>query len=454
MADAARARHDNSLLLITIGFPPERSAGYIRPARLAKYLPRFGWTTVVLTSRVASAPAGEAVPGDCRIYRAPRMDVARWFARLRAVLARPFRPAAAAPGGEALASTGRSRLADSFLLPDAHALWVPGAVALGLWAVLRRRPRLLYATSPAASTLLVGAALRVLTRLPLVIEFRDPWMLNPFRTPRRWRWLDRLEAAMERYAVASAAHIVVTSQEYKRDLLARYPALAAAGVTFIPNGFDPEDFHDVEPRRFDRFTVVHSGNFYEARRPDAFVAAVEQLLRERPELRARLSVMLVGARNPDTAAAIARASLHDVIQQAGPVSHAESLSYICGADLLLLIPGPGDGTMPGKTYEYLAARRPIFALAEPGVVSAFVTANRLGVVVPPDDIGAIRAALLRLYQGITAGEYQHPDTTALEQRFSRLRIAGEVAEVLNHIAGRAAPGALAETYSRGRATRA
>ena len=37
------------VLMITYNFPPIVTVGAIRPVKFAKYLPKFGWTPVILT---------------------------------------------------------------------------------------------------------------------------------------------------------------------------------------------------------------------------------------------------------------------------------------------------------------------------------------------------------------------------------------------------------------------
>ena len=43
------------ILLIAFYYPPVEDVGSVRPAALAKYLPRFGWEPIVLTPRVQGA---------------------------------------------------------------------------------------------------------------------------------------------------------------------------------------------------------------------------------------------------------------------------------------------------------------------------------------------------------------------------------------------------------------
>ena len=49
-------------------------------------------------------------------------------------------------------------------------------------------------------------------------------------------------------------------------------------VRLIENGYDPEDVAVLPPPETRRFTISYTGEFSRIRRPDAFVAAIDQLL--------------------------------------------------------------------------------------------------------------------------------------------------------------------------------
>ena len=75
--------------------------------------------------------------------------------------------------------------------------------------------------------------------------------------------------------------------------------------------------------------------------------------------------------------------------------------------LLLLIPdagGRGKGVLSGKVFEYLAAERPILAAVPPdGAAAELIRETGAGVVAPPDDVEAIKAALAELHARFANG---------------------------------------------------
>lgn len=433
------ATGNNGVLLVTIRFPPEGGGGSIRVTKMAKYLAAFGWNTVVLTTRPSRKteivePPMEGVP----VFRAPRLDVAAWtWEAVRSVgrLITLLTPSAAFPGGTEAAGVTRPRrrYVDYVLLPDGYVFWVPLAVLFGLSAIRRHRPKIIYSTSPTATAHLAAYWLHLLTGLPWVVEFRDPWMLNPFRQARPWLWMERLENWMEDRVLHTATRLVVTSQEYKSDLLQKYPDLPENHVIYLPNGFDPQDFENAVSLHFDKFTIVHAGNFYEQRTARPFLVALRRWFDEEPEARTRTQILFVGREGADSSRAIAQFGLEDVVAQVVAVSHRRAVQYMLSADLLLLVPGPGTGTMPGKTFEYLASRKPVLVVADEGPARRLVSSARIGSVVSTTDEKGMVSELSRLRRVIAAGAFPYPDTSDLLNLYDRRRIAGLMANVFSEL---------------------
>jgi glycosyltransferase involved in cell wall biosynthesis len=319
------------------------------------------------------------------------------------------------------------------MLPDDRVLWMPGAILLGIWAAWRQNVSVVYSTSPNPSTLLTGYAISRVLRLPLVSEFRDPWMNNPFRIPRPFAWMERFESWLERAIVTNSAQLIVTSDQYRDDFRRTYPAHRLAPIAYVPNGYDPEDFENQQPKSFPRFTILHAGNFYGSRSSLPFLESLSRLLAARPRLRSGVRVLFIGSIDPETSRTVAVLGLDDIVTQRGNLSHRESISCMLGADLLLLVPGPGAGTMPGKIYEYAAARKPIFAIASVGACQQFVERYALGSVASPLNGEEIDAALEKAIFGAWAHLSDSPYYGSDLDAYSRRTIARSIASILDNL---------------------
>ena len=127
------------------------------------------------------------------------------------------------------------------------------------------------------------------------------------------------------------------------------------------------------------------------------VEAINQLLARRPELEQTLELHLAGAltdADREVASRCSVAKLH------GYMTHADSVRLMKSADLLFLpmqnLPSGVRATIvPGKTYEYLAAGRPILAAVPAGDAHDILEEAGNAVLVDPDDVEGIATGIER-----------------------------------------------------------
>lgn len=438
-----------TVLALTSTFPPAANVGSaIRLVKLCKYLPRFGWRVAVLTrSQARDDGAGRELltqlTGETEVHYAWAPSVHRAYLRARgtaAVIGRLLPGSGAATGGTATVP-GRAGLYLELLrwgcVPDEDIVWLPAATRAGIRVAGSARVAALFSSSPMATNHLVARRIRRLTGLPWLAEFRDPWMENPFRRVRPVAALERLEQRLEAGVLAEADAIVCVSDLFAKRLRERRPD---GDVAHIPNGFDPEDFADVQAAKEDGARVIlHAGNLYTARSPEPFLAALRRLRDMEPAVTDGWRVAFVGIAPPNLAGAVAREGLESVVRIEQPLPHRAIVSRMKGADLLLLIAGPGSGFVPGKLYEYLAAGRPVLALTDSAETTGILAEAGAGLAAPSDDPEAIATALGALMRRSAA---TLESTGPRLERFSRVAIAARTAEMLDRIAaGRGGPAA-------------
>lgn len=425
-------------LIIASHYPPNPTGGVMRIAKLVKYLPSFGWNSIVLTSSIRSDSDEllKDVQKAVAVYRLPSYDVRGVYHHLMRMVSRvsggwrtPI-PTAAKQETAVPASPGPS-FAARFFVPDHIAGWIPLAALCGIFAVIKHRVKVVYSTSPLPSSNLVAYLVSRVCRVPWVLDMRDPWTTNPIAAQRGFALLSKLEHFLEKTALQAADHVVVISEQFLPPLLQSFPSLDPAKFSVIPNGYDPEDFEQIEPVQFDRFTILHAGTFYEGRSATPFLEALRRCITLHPELREALQVLFLGDAGSLTASTVTRLGLSDLVKLPGTFPHKVGLQYISGADLLLLVPGPGKSTMTGKVFEYLAVRRPILALAGEGAVRDVVSSSALSTVVAPDDVPAIAEAIVTLYRKLRSRDWALSRTGWEGGQFDRREIAGKIAALFD-----------------------
>jgi glycosyltransferase involved in cell wall biosynthesis len=425
-------------LYLAYTFPPVGGAGVQRTTKFVKYLPASGWDATVVTVSNPSVPVRDEslcrdVPASTHVLRARTFEPS--YRTKQAMARRP------SPHGIGRAVSAAMRAAAMTLLqPDPQVLWNVPAFRAAIRALREARHEVIVASGPPFSSLLLGAALSQYAQLPLVLDYRDEWdVCNQHWEHRRPATaLAALQRAMERYALRQASVVIATSPRSAERLrrLCR-DARSTAAVTHIFNGFDPEDFADgrVELRAADRrWRLVYTGTLYSLMSPEPLVGAIESLAASEPEVAARIELVIAGRRVAEQEAALARLTNVCALQIRDYLPHPDAIALMRSADALCILLGdlPGaDRVVPAKTFEYIAAGRPILAVAPRGEVWDLLHHHPAAFRFTPDDRTGLRAWLsdaVRGWRGTGAPPAVEPAP------FDRRRQTGHLAALLDAVA--------------------
>jgi glycosyltransferase involved in cell wall biosynthesis len=409
------------VLIVSLYFPPAGGGGVQRPLKFATHLPSLGIETHVLA------------PDDPKwIHRDDDlpMPTQAWVHRARYFGPKGRKPAEELHGKQGLerASTQARLFGRRLLLPDENVSWNLTAVPAAIKIVKQEGIDVVLTTSPPSSVHLIGAAVKRTTGVKWVADLRDSLVAHPHRRPERLaaRTKERGEHAVARLVARSADAIVAVSDAIAVEAQGFEPR---GRVVPIANGSDFDDFEGLEYRRGDRFRITHAGSFFGKRSPRPFL---EALAKSELDIVARF---LGDFRAADREWA-ETLGLGDRLELIPYAPRRVSLELQRDSDaLLLLIPdagGRGKGVLSGKVFEYLAAERPILAaVPTDGAAAELLRESDAGVVVGPEDVDGIGAALARLHTSWAAGELDRPPLSdEIRRRISRRARVQDLADLL------------------------
>lgn len=455
-----------TVLIVAGEFPPVKTIGRLRAVKFAGHLQSHGWRPVVLTvmpngtSTVADPALGDEIPEGVEVVRVPHPDLEAMAAGLvKRLIGRTDGGTAARSVGAAAvavpaepAPTLLDRLHGGFAGLLRHAVYVPDSYNLWAWRAAKvaeglcaRRPiDLVFTTLPPFSAARVGYQLKRRCGVPWVADYRDLWTGDVLR---EWigPWRGRLERHLERRWIG-AADAVVANSEQKAAYLRRLHAGSPARWETITNGYDEEEFAGLadawRPSPDGTVSFVFTGRLFKNRRGYAFAEALGRLKRIRPDLADRARVVFLGGVSPEIRrgykAILVRHGLERQFRFAGDLPHADAKMAQASADHLLLIVDTGetsDGVIPGKLFEYMAARRPIFALADSGATADIIMRGRLGRVVGAEDVEACTTALAEVLA--TPVPARLDTNEGYLARFDRRALAARLAALFDElVAGR------------------
>jgi glycosyltransferase involved in cell wall biosynthesis len=409
-----------SILLVAQFAPPAGFSASRRIAGITKYLARLGHRVTVLTSLASGR--GE-IEGAARGVRtrdllASGMNWRRGhFESIR--------------GGDEAYIEEPSRLA-SVVVPDLPLVsWLPFVVPRALELARRERFDCVLTSSPPESVHLVGMALRR-RGVPWIADLRDGWTFEGTHPDWPLAWQRRLDTALEAAVARRADLVTAVTEPIADDLRLR---LGVDAVT-LTNGFDPDE-RAVATRTevgldSGRFSLVYTGRLAFARStPQPLLDAVRTLKDTRPDVAARLEVVLAGPLSAGELEQIGAPDLREHVRSLGNLERESAIALQRAADGLLLVlpPARPRSVATAKLYEYLAAQRPIVVLGDNNTAADIVRETRSGIVTSAHDPVAIAASLARLVDGEVSLPVDRPEI----ERYSYARIARRLAELIESI---------------------
>jgi len=248
----------------------------------------------------------------------------------------------------------------NFFIPDARIGWVKPSVAY-LENYLTNNPvDVIITTGPPHSLHLIGMQLKKTLNLPWLTDFRDPWTTIHYHKALRLSVSSkRKHKKLESQVLNNCDQVVVTSPTAKVE----FEGLTNTPIEVITNGYEISEEEIVS---FDEsFSIVHVGSLLSERNPNVLWKVLSRLCEEHSEIAKNLVIKLVGAVSNDIVESIREHGLGDALELIGYVPHEDAIKFQRKAQLLLLVEIDTPETraiIPGKLFEYLAARRPIVAL--------------------------------------------------------------------------------------------
>ncbi|MGE0622629.1 MAG: glycosyltransferase [Pseudomonadales bacterium] len=435
----ARGRLDSvrHLLLLAYYFPPDGGAGAQRPAKFAKYLSNFGWKTTVVT-RNEREVRGRYEPRD--------ISLANELSDCNSI--RIVRVPCESIGG--IRDTGWiSSVTDTCSKLNYE---------VGFDAIVATMSPFWMAE--------ICVELKRRTGIPTVFDLRDPWVFDGWQRSRTYfHWI--VEYRRMASALRLADGVVANTKESRKTFLGEIEHLESKSVTVIENGYDPEDFSDIENanevnRDPDSYTLVFTGTLctsllkyddgvkgklkrlfshsyehidYSGRTLIPLLAAVNLLRQRRKDAGLRFKLRCVGEYTDADVESVENAGLLDCVTFLGYQSHEQSISELMSADALFLpLHGLSSGRsliVPGKTYEYLATNKPILACLPQGDARDLVMRSDKCFVSDPCDHEKIARALEDLYQFVTDQSIIASSIPAWLSEYSRYELTRKLSEFLD-----------------------
>jgi hypothetical protein len=377
------------VLMVCYYFPPLGGMGSVRAAKFAVHLSEFGWEPVVVAPlRGASYKDSSLMVPRIHVYRTSNLQAGQLIGRGSGGVG----DSSAKGGEDGFLRRLRNLAHRTVYRPDGQVGWYPFAIRAARRAIRIHNPDLIFSSSFPITAHLVARQLHRESGIPWVAEFRDLWTEWGAPTPGRQRANEALESSI----LGEASEVITVSPACAEALRAR----DRARVSVVTNGFDEAEFPGSEPAEDASIIITYLGTYYPGHQDlGPTLRAIGTLVDGGVMRGAR--VRFVGQVPAALRGVIAETGL--TVEETGLVLHAESVRLIRTSTNLLhagvtsVATNALRGILPGKTFEYLGARRPILFVGHPdGDAAKLMRGFPLVRIVRPDDDDGIRSALLSL----------------------------------------------------------
>ena len=414
----------NRCLFIAHTFPPIAAVGIYRTLRFMHHLPAFGWEGMVVAMEPDAAidhPVDHAlcsrIPADTIVKRVgvwrPLDRFIEWLKGF--VRSTRYTLGGQAAGDQPAANSATSHLASDaenhgtrrsavsaitewlrgirdilFSTPDNCVNWVGPAVLAGCGLVRRYRPKVIVSSGPPHSAHLAGLIIHWLTRVPLILDLRDPWASDEWLGKEDYRARMWMQKKIERLCVRFAACVILNTERLRQNFIDTYPQKWQHKFVAIPNGVDDHIVKPVAeylsvapPRKADAvLTLCHPGSIYWHRSLMPMIEAIRHLKQSGAQV--HFDQIGLVDHPPDLAERLIQWDLPEVCLR-GRLSHEETLKQMAKSDVLVVIQPMSTLQVPAKLYEMLIFRKPILVITKDGATADVIKEFEIGFIADPMD---------------------------------------------------------------------
>ena len=355
------------VLIITYYWPPTGGSGVQRWLKFCKYLPEFGWQPVVYTpenpdSGLTDDTLLSDIGDQIEVLKNKIKDPTAFISTKKKQGNRN-------DGYSKIEGTSRlfqlaRWIRGNVFIPDSRILWVGSSVKF-LTKYLANNPvDLIVTTGPPHSMHLIGMRLQDKHQLKWIMDLRDP--MSQIITNQEL-YMSRL--ALKKYKriesrLLQKADAVISTSPGMPSLLCDFNQKK---YTTITNGYDGDDFDTFTKPSAKPFVITHAGLLNKYRIPEVLLAVLNELIEEDHEQWAMFELQLAGIISDQFFDVLeAYPNVKNRTRILGYLSHKQIIKQYNNSSLLLLLMNEGEefaaGTIPGKLFEYFAARKPILSL--------------------------------------------------------------------------------------------
>ena len=383
-------------------YPPLGGPGVQRPVKLIKYLSRNNWKTDVISVRdiMFHSSDDQLVEEDMaeKVIRTKSLDPMSILGKIKnksntekVYFGTPEK---------------YKRIIRNLFPIDDKIGWLPYAVKAGRQLLKIKRYDAIMATIGPYTSGLAAYKLSRQYGIPLIIDYRDHWTMNPylsFITPFHRKFSEHLEKKILKHASV----ISTVSKTMRSDLLQKFGSQLYSKIKVMYNGWDEEDFNVVPVKEKSKKIIIrYIGNFYGYRTPKYFIKALENI-KMKNKLPSDIQVEFVGNYHIEIKNIFTNSSIANCINIIPQVNNKEAIKLLINCDgiLLFIATCKGRGVLTGKLFGYMRSGKQILAMIPPdGEAAEILRKHNYKFITAIENIEKIEEKFVEFYESIKKNE--------------------------------------------------
>ncbi len=398
------------VLVITYYWPPAGGPGVQRWLKFVKYLRDFGIEPVLYIPENPHYPLlddsfAHDIPDDLKIYKHSIKEPYRIASVFSSKKTKRISSGIIQSKNQSFLEKVLLWVRGNLFIPDARKFWVKPSVGFLKDVLVNEGIETVITTGPPHSVHLIGYYLKKSQPLNWIADFRDPWTTIGYHKKLKLSSsAEKKHKQLESDVLNSADKIIVTSNTTKLE----FQQITNQPIKVITNGYDGEIASSY--KLDSKFTIAHIGSLLSGRNPMNLWKVLSNLLRENEDFKKALQLRFIGVVSEEILASISEAGLQEYIEIVGYVTHYDALAYQKSSQVLLLVEIDSVdtiGIIPGKLFEYMAAKRPILGIGPKNwEVAGIVKETKTGQMFDYSDDIELKNVLLSWFQQFQQGELQ------------------------------------------------
>ncbi|MEQ9310336.1 MAG: glycosyltransferase family 4 protein [Balneolaceae bacterium] len=419
-----------NVLVIVYYFPPMGGSGVQRPLKFIKYLREFGWNPIVLCPE----------PGAYHVFdeslnnelKSLNVDVHR--VEGNTPLHKSGNRLVSLPS---FAERFLRKVSQFFWIPDNKKGWIKPGFKKAKEIISTQKIDLIFSTAPPYSNLVLATMLKKDFDIPIVMDLRDDWLnTHLVKYPTRWHFSKMRTLELE--TLNQADQIITINELIAESIESRIDN--SNKVEVISHGFDLEDFRDGAINSVDskKITFLYSGTFYPESGPEMFIEVMALFLEENPTYKDKVVLQFQGNLGNEFDSLFKKYGIQKNVHNFGFIPHLDAVQNLLNADILWLNNSHKKNPQIlslGKTYEYMASKKPIIAMIPKGTLRNTLEKYGAAFISDPENLVDLKNNIEKVIRLFEQNKLPIPDQKFI-YNFDRRMLTKRLSSIFNVISNK------------------